>query len=279
MKKNNSKFYVPFILIGILGSCQFSEAQADEEIIQADTEEELDTKEVQVDNESFLSLTKWNTLIGEEEEYYIINYAGIAEEEKAIEKVDLLKKTYPNAGYLWIPNFSSLSGTEVYAVFLDQGNDQTEILKSLENLIIEHTNVYAVKVNQSNERWEAYSSNDIRINGKRINTEVKREILIYQTPQDQEEYEEEGGSDWAYFTDQVTEYFKSKHPEVKVDFLYDSKPSEEIKLLEKELDLESEGFGYILNDGGKLHFISHNMPDVVISQACDFFGFKYRAFH
>lgn len=277
MKKLNLNLYAFILIFGVLASCQSSEAEVANEGTDIEkTTDQTDTIiEVLPDNESFLSLEKWNLLIYADNDYYILNYAGIAKEDEAIAKVESLKKNYPNAGYLWIPDFASLSGTEVFAVFLDQANGQSEILKSLENAKKQFPDVYAVRVSQNKERWTAYSSTDIRINGKRINTESQKIIFSYQSPQDAKDYEEAGGEDWGYFGDIIEEYFKKKHPEVKQDgFYYSDLSKEEIKHWENKLDLKSKGLGYILIDGEKSKFLDHAQPDDIISQACAFFGLK-----
>lgn len=277
MKKLNLNPFVFFILLGILGSCEFSgnkNAKESEETETISSQSDA-VNEVSADNQSRLSLHKWYSLIDEKNEYYILNYAATAEEKEAIEEVNSLRKTYPNAGYLWIPDFASLSGSEVFVVFLDQTKDQSKILELLDNSKAENPSIYAVRVNQSSERWAAYNSGDIRINGQRINADSPQRIYIYQTPTKIDEYEEEGGEDWGYFTEEVSKYFEKRHPTIKVDEFYNgSLSSHEIKYLEEKLDLKSQGFGYILTDGDTSLFIEHNMSDEVISQAKKFFGLK-----
>lgn len=71
------------------------------------------------------------------------------------------------------------------------------------------------------------------------------------------------------------DYFQKKYPAVAVGgFYYSNLPPEEIKYWEETLDLKSRGFGYIVIDGDKSGFIEHNMPDEVISEAREFFGYK-----
>lgn len=102
--------------------------------------------------------------------------------------------------------------------------------------------------------------------------ESKRRILTYSTPEDEEEYAEQGGEDWGYFNYLVEEYFKKKHPAVEVGTFFESDLSTaERKRLEKKLDLE--GFGYVLIDGEKSHFLVHDMYDGIIKDAVAFFGF------
>ncbi len=272
----NFKIYLSIFVI-VLASCQSTETEVEKKTddTQETNSQSKSSEEVVADNEPFLSVKRWNSLIGNGKDYYILNYAGVADEQKAISEVNTLKKDYPNAGYLWIPDFESLSGKEIFAVFLDQTSNQSEILQSLEKTKEELPDVYVVKVNQSNERWVAYWSNDIRINGKRIATNTLKEIFIYETPDQIDDYAESGGEDWGYFTEDVSAYFRKKYPAVKVgNFYHSSLSKDKIKQLEKKLDLKSRGFGYIVIDGDASRFIEHNMSDEVISEATKFFGFK-----
>ncbi len=41
----------------------------------------------------------------------------------------------------------------------------------------------------------------------------------------------------------------------------------------------SSGFGYILKKGNTYSFVQHDMPDGVISSACDFFGLEVKEQH
>ncbi len=144
--------------------------------------------------------------------------------------------------------------------------------KNLE--FINDSDWYKVETQQANIGWvfgkfitegAAFTSNDLRLNSKKI--------LLYSTPEDEEVYAEEGSDDWAYFTHYVSEYFKEKHPGVEFgDFPSSDLSSEDIKRLEKKLNLE--GFGYVLIDGERSHFLVHNMYDEVIEDTREFFGFK-----
>ncbi len=257
--------YTSLLLIGSLTACQSSEVES------ADKNDEIETvEEIPVINESLLTLEKWETVANKDKAYYILNYAGVESEERAAAMVDSLKKYFPKAGFLWVPDYASLSGKKLFSVFLDQSNDFTEILTSLENQKVKYPAIYVVKVNQSKDRWTAYSPIDIRVNDLK-----QKRILIYEEPQEvsEEDEDEYGSGDWAWFTDDVSQYFKKKHPTVECSYFY------QIELLPIEIDylkkkLPLEGLGYVLINGDKTSFIKHNMSHEVIAQACKFFGFK-----
>ena len=141
---------------------------------------------------TFLANEKWDSLSyeyiqGQDKEYYILSYAGVETEKEAISMVDSLKPNFKNAGYLWIPDFESLSGKEMFAVFLDQSPYKSSVMTSLQENKKDVPGIYMVRVNHSEDRWEAYSPIDIRINKER-----QKMIWTYATPEDQDEYAEEG---------------------------------------------------------------------------------------
>lgn len=224
--------------------------------------------EVVAENPAFLSLEKWDALKNQEtDEYYIVNYAGAETEKEAIDMVDSLAQRFPEAGYLWIPDFASLSGKALYAIFLYQGKYDFSALEFLQKNKNDIDGLYAVRVDQSKERWVAYSPINIRVNG-----EKSKMILTYATPEDEEAYANEGGEDWGWFVYDVTTYFNEHHPEVLFESVYYSGLlPEEIESLEKELELD--GFCYIFLDGKNKYVAGHDLPESVITSACEFFGF------
>jgi hypothetical protein len=107
--------YTSLLLIGSLTACQSSEVES------ADKNDEIETvEEIPVINESLLTLEKWETVANKDKAYYILNYAGVESEERAAAMVDSLKKYFPKAGFLWVPDYASLSGKKLFSVFLYQ---------------------------------------------------------------------------------------------------------------------------------------------------------------
>ncbi|CAG5087220.1 hypothetical protein CRYO30217_03420 [Parvicella tangerina] len=98
-------------------------------------------------------------------------------------------------------------------------------------------------------------------------------ILIYAKPEDEEIYAEEGGEDWGWFVNDVSEYFTNNHPQVLFANVYhDGLTDKEIKQIEDEL--QPEGFGYVFIDGNKKGWAGHDMPGSVIRSAEEFFGLE-----
>jgi len=204
-------------------------------------------------------------------DFYIISVGSTTDVDEAVRQVkDLRVKGHP-AGYLWIPEFPSLSKKEIYSVFIGPFNSMDTTIKYLENYKKTDPNAYAVRVAKESKRTTILGKFDIRINDIR-----QYLILTYAKPKEVEEYFNEGGEDWGWFTGDVWEYFNKNYPEkVLMSSVYMGwlTPSD-IKTLERELSLD--GFGYIFINGKKKSFTVHDMPDGVISNACAFFGLEYK---
>ena len=259
-----------FIPLTLLLSCNSGDSDSDSE---GDSGSDSVAVE-ELNRENLLSVERWDSIAFEYEgdkEYYIISYAGVEQEADAIAMVDSLKPNYENAGYLWIPDFTSLSGKELYAVFVDQSAYDTEIWKSYQAQKTDNKGTYIVRVNQSEERWEAYSPIDIRVNGER-----QKMISVYAHPDDEESYFEEGGEDWMWFTSDLLSYFEENYPgEIGTNnFFRGELLDNEKAAIESELGISRDiGFGYVLINGNKKSFLGYDMPDYMIQEACKFFGF------
>ncbi|MBN2681080.1 MAG: SPOR domain-containing protein [Bacteroidales bacterium] len=199
--------------------------------------------------------------------YYIINLSATENQDSAIEMVKNYRKEFENVNYLWIPDFESLSGKELYVVFIGPYSDIEPCVHSLMDYKETNKDAYAVLVSHEKQRRVIYSPFDIRVNDKRV-----KQIFTYAEPAASEEYFEGGGEDWGWFVGDVTSYFSDNHPEVEFFSVYnDILRDKDIKMLEKELDL-GDSFGYILVNGNEKEFLVHDMPNSIISSACEFFS-------
>lgn len=203
--------------------------------------------------------------------FFMINVSASADRNEAVYMVQELQGKGHPAGYLWLPDYESLSNKELYSVFIGPFDNMDTCIKYLVYYQKEDPKAYAVKAKHNKKRITIHNNFDIRINNKR-----QYLILTYSTPEDSEEYAENGGEDWGWFVNDVDSYFSNYH-EGQVYFssvYYSWFTKKDIAKLVKELDLE--GFGYILVKGKEKTFISHDMSDNIISQACDFFGFEMK---
>lgn len=113
--------------------------------------------------------------------FYIINISATKDIEEACEQVLDLQKKYDEVGYLWIPDYESLSGKEMYAVFLGPYNSKTKCIEQLAEYQKENENVYAVVADHKKERIEIRGKYDIKIDGKKQEPEYTA-IIAYNNP-------------------------------------------------------------------------------------------------
>ncbi|MEZ4937829.1 MAG: hypothetical protein R2799_09580 [Crocinitomicaceae bacterium] len=200
---------------------------------------------------------------------WIINISATPDQTEASSEVQKLMGKNPEGkyGYLWIPDYKSLSGKELFVVFQGPYMSMDNAMEELIEIQKTNPNSYAVKASKESDTREAiYGKFDIRINNKKENI-----VLIYATPKDEEEYT---GEDWGWFVNDVSEYMQKEVDNLYIGSLYRSWFTEkDIQKIEKELS--PEGFGYIcIKPNGEKIFIGHDMPDGVISQMCSFFEYE-----
>jgi hypothetical protein len=210
------------------------------------------------------------TEIKEYSSFYIISISGTADIKEAVEQVKSLKAKGHPAGYLWIPDFPSLSNKELYSVFIGPFERMDSTIEYLEKYKKTNANAYAVEASKSTTRTTVFGKFDIRKNN------IKQFlILTYAKPKAEEEYFNNGGEDWGWFVGDVGEYFRKHYPDkVLMESVYNGwLLPKDIEALEKELGLSQ--FGYVFINGKNKSFTPHSPPDGVIIEACDFFGLKF----
>jgi hypothetical protein len=202
--------------------------------------------------------------------FWIIALNAFTSADSASAEVENLKKDGKDAGYLWIPDYSTLSGKKMYCVFLGPFYNEIDAGRTLIPYKKENPGAYAVKCDHNGSRYALYSSFDIRRDDKKMGM-----VIIYSTPSDEKAYAEEGGEDWGWFINDVGNYMSKEVPDVYygVSLCGSWFSDEEIKSLEKELDMN--GFGYIMIKGNEKSFTPHDTPNSVIYSICEFFGKEY----
>jgi len=89
--------------------------------------------------------------------FFIINVAAVKTESEAKAKTTELKNNGNAAGYLWIPDYTSLSGAEFYSVYIGPFSTQYDCEVATEEYRKKHSDAYGLLVSQDRKR--------IRING------------------------------------------------------------------------------------------------------------------
>jgi len=94
---------------------------------------------------------------------YVVNIAAYKKETQAQERAEQLKQQHGyKAGYLWPPDFNSLSNTELWVVFIGPYRDMDDCILAVESYRKIDPKVYAVKVGQQHERVEIRGRNKIK---------------------------------------------------------------------------------------------------------------------
>lgn len=252
--KNVSPF---LLLVFIIYSCSGN----------LNNESNPDVKDSIVSSKSLLPMTCDSN---QTDPFWIIAVSAFQTADSASAEVLKLRDSGKKAGYLWIPDYSTLSGKKLFCVFLGPFYNETDAGRTLMPYKKENPGAYAVKADHSGSRYALYSSFDIRKDNKKMNM-----VIIYSTPADEEAYANEGGEDWGWFINDVGNYMSKEVPDVYYGVsLYGSWfTDEEIRSLESELDMN--GFGYIMIKGNEKSFTPHDTPNSVISSICEFFGYEY----
>jgi clan AA aspartic protease (TIGR02281 family) len=90
-----------------------------------------------LDNEAMtitINNTNQNIRKNNMDDYYIINIKAVKEENDAKLEVEKLKNSNYKADYLWIPNYSSLSGNNYFSIYIGPFRSEKFCKKSLTEL-------------------------------------------------------------------------------------------------------------------------------------------------
>ena len=86
------------------------------------------------------------------ESFYVVCASAVKTEAKAKSNVEKLRKKGFKSDYLWIPDYKSLSGAELYSVYIGPFSTQNECEIATEDYKKIHPSSYGVLVSQENKR-------------------------------------------------------------------------------------------------------------------------------
>jgi hypothetical protein len=95
--------------------------------------------------------------------FYVINTNAVKKESTAKKGVENLKSKGYEAGYLWIPEYKSLSGAEFYSVYVGPFYSQFECEKAVEEYRKVDSKAYALLVSQENKRVEIRGIGKVKV--------------------------------------------------------------------------------------------------------------------
>ena len=98
--------------------------------------------------------------------FYIVCVTAVKTEEKAQTNCADLKKQGHQAGYLWIPDYASLSGAKLYSVYLGPYTTQYDCEVATEEYRKNHPEAYGLLVSQDNKRVQINGIGKVTVTNK-----------------------------------------------------------------------------------------------------------------
>lgn len=126
--------------------------------------------------------------------FYIISTKSVEEENIAqIEVKNLISRGY-NADYLWIPKYKSLSGAELYSVYIGPFYSQFECERAIEEYRKVDGKSYALLVSQENKRVEIRGIGKIKV----IEPNQNNQAILLQTTKYKIKIDNLGNNNYTY---------------------------------------------------------------------------------
>ena len=105
-------------------------------------------------------------LLQNNEPFYVINVAAVKKESQARAKASELSKSGYTSGYLWIPNYSSLSGAQLYSVYIGPYPTQKDCEIATEDYRKKYPPAYGVLVSQEKMRVQINGVGKVKVTYK-----------------------------------------------------------------------------------------------------------------
>lgn len=110
--------------------------------------------------------------------FYIINVFATQSESEAKQKVKELNDKGSEAGYLWIPDYASLSGAKYFSVYLGPFITQLDCEVATEEYRKVYPNAYGVLVSQDNIRVQINGIGKVQVTNSAITTGADNSISV-----------------------------------------------------------------------------------------------------
>jgi len=123
-------------------------------------EREMNQKGRKNNNAVSVSRSSMNT---DQNSFYIVSVDAVISERDAQEKAFNLRQSGYSANYLWIPDYASLSGAQMYAVYIGPYSSQYECEVATENYRKIQPGVYGLLVNQSRQRVQINGIGKVKV--------------------------------------------------------------------------------------------------------------------
>jgi len=114
------------------------------------------------DDEELSNQNPSNLQSNDKSDFYIISTMAVKDKSNAMVEVEKLKEQGYEADYLWIPDFKSLSGKELYTVYIGPFQTQKECEKETEKYRKINSNAFGLLVsNNTNDRVQINGINKV----------------------------------------------------------------------------------------------------------------------
>ena len=123
-------------------------------------ERELNRKGKKNNNTASKSSNVSNT---DQNSFYIVSVEAVTEERDAQDRAMNLRRKGYSANYLWIPDYASLSGAQMYAVYIGPYSTQYECEVATENYRKIQPEAYGLLVNQSRQRVQINGIGKVKV--------------------------------------------------------------------------------------------------------------------
>jgi hypothetical protein len=200
--------------------------------------------------------------------FFLINVNATKDENMAKCHARELRLNGYKSGYLWIKDFESLSGKDLFSIFIGPFEDLDSCLNVLDQYKNIDPKAYAVKANQDKDRIVIRNRNDFRVNNLRVGR-----IYTFLNDKYREAFYKKI-EDWGYVFNGIGGFYemeKNKWVYIGHEFNLEKYSQKELIKLGLE-NLESEKYGCILLKDDKAQYIdlSSYSPDV-FAEAGKFF--------
>jgi len=103
-----------------------------------------------------------SSILNNGNDFYILNVEAVQSQREAERKVETLKNSGFSAGYLWIPNYPSLSGMKSYAVYIGPFSTQYDCEVATEEYRENNPDAYGLLVSKERRRVEIYGIDNVK---------------------------------------------------------------------------------------------------------------------
>ena len=108
------------------------------------------------------SFSDASSIINSGNDFYMVNVEAVKSQSEAENKVSFLKNGGYSAGYLWIPNYPSLSGMKSYAVYIGPFSTQYDCEVATDEYREKNPDAYGLLVSKERRRVEIYGIGNVK---------------------------------------------------------------------------------------------------------------------